>query len=147
MPGHATFRIGEADWQVDQPAILIVRRAVFVREQGIPESLELDGLDSTCRHVLARSTALEPIGTGRLQADGRIGRMAVLEAWRGQGVGKAVLAALIQLAVQQQQRLVYLHAQAGAVEFYLQAGFKTVGQPFIEAGIEHIHLEKPLHCT
>lgn len=147
MPERTPFQIIEADWQTDRTAIQLVRRAVFVREQGIPEALEWDGLDDSCRHVLAITTTQEPVGTGRLLADGRIGRMAVLEAWRGKGVGKAILAALLQLAEFHHLPLIYLHAQVQAVDFYLKTGFETVGSPFTEAGIEHIRLEKTLRST
>ena len=147
MPEQPSYKIIEADWQTDRTAIQLVRRAVFVREQGIPEALEWDVLDNSCRHVLAITTTQEPVGTGRLLADGRIGRMAVLEAWRGKDIGKAILAALLQLAEQYHLPRVYLHAQVQAVNFYLKIGFKTVGSPFTEAGIEHIKLEKTLRST
>ena len=39
-----------------------------------------------------------PIGTGRLAPDGKIGRMAVLEEWRGNGVGAAILEFLVAAA-------------------------------------------------
>jgi len=147
MPVQSSFRVIEADWQHDKAAIQLVRRTVFVREQGIAESLEWDGLDETCRHILAITPAREPIGTGRLQPDGRIGRLAVLPAWRGKGIGNKILAALLQLAEHQKLPLVYLHAQARAIDFYLKTGFKTIGAPFMEAGIEHINLEKSLRST
>ncbi|MGB5304628.1 MAG: GNAT family N-acetyltransferase [Gammaproteobacteria bacterium] len=111
------------------------------------ETLEWDGLDAACRHVLAITAADEPVGTGRLQVDGRIGRMAVLAAWRGKGIGKSILAALLQQAELQHQPRVYLHAQVRAIDFYLKTGFETVGSPFTEAGIEHVCLEKILAST
>ena len=55
-----------------------VREAVFVAEQGVPLALEWDKFDAVSRHVIARDSSGEVIGTGRLLPDGHIGRMAVL---------------------------------------------------------------------
>ena len=44
---------------------------------------------STARHVLAIAADREPVGTGRLEPCGKIGRVAVLREWRGTGVGGA----------------------------------------------------------
>src|SRR5690606_21065604 len=79
-------------------ALHAVRDAVFVREQGVPVALEHDALDRACVHVLARTPSGDAIGTGRLVPPGeglpaRIGRMAVLPAWRGRGVGATLLQA------------------------------------------------------
>ncbi|MBS5354779.1 MAG: GNAT family N-acetyltransferase, partial [Streptococcus parasanguinis] len=35
-----------------------------------------------------------------------------------------------------------LHAQLGALDFYLKNGYKAVGPVFEEAGIQHITAEK-----
>jgi predicted GNAT family N-acyltransferase len=63
--------------------------------------------------------------------------MAVLEAWRGQGVGSALLKALLRLAHDRGIRRVRLNAQSRAVGFYQRHGFVAEGQEFIEAGIAH----------
>ncbi|WP_258223084.1 GNAT family N-acyltransferase, partial [Stenotrophomonas sp. HMWF023] len=63
-------------------AIHDVRQRVFVQEQGIDAALERDALDPVCAHVLALDAHGQPVGTGRLAPDGRIGRMAVLAAYR-----------------------------------------------------------------
>ena len=59
-----------------------VHQRVFVPEQGIDATLERDALDPVCAHVLALDAHGQPVGTGRLAPDGRIGRMAVLAAYR-----------------------------------------------------------------
>lgn len=131
------FQVVAADFQRDHAALRAVRERVFIDEQGVPESLEIDALDPACRHVLARDAAGQPIGTARLAPDGKIGRMAVLADWRGRGVGSALLHALLRQAHEDGLARVTLHAQAGAIDFYLRHGFTAVGDRFIEAGIEH----------
>jgi predicted GNAT family N-acyltransferase len=37
---------------------------------------------------------------------------------------------------------VYLGAQKHAVGFYQKLGFSVYGDPYIEAAIEHIHMER-----
>ncbi|MDP1716437.1 MAG: GNAT family N-acetyltransferase, partial [Burkholderiales bacterium] len=91
-----------------------MRSTVFIDEQNVPEALEWDDQDEKSRHVLALSVHGEPIGTGRLLPDGRIGRMAVLREWRGKGVGSAILQALLELARQDGLRTIRLNAQTHA---------------------------------
>jgi predicted GNAT family N-acyltransferase len=134
----------DADWYRDAAAIRSVRRQVFVEEQGIPEDLEWDGRDADCCHVLAMAGAAEVVATGRLLADGRIGRMAVLCEWRGRGVGSAVLDRLQRCALDRGLRCVYVHAQLEVAGFYSRAGFQAVGQPFAAADIPHIEMSKVL---
>lgn len=138
------WRIVDAVWPRDESAIRRVRRDVFIDEQGIPESLEWDGRDAGCRHVLALTGMAEAVATGRLLADGRIGRMAVLRAWRGRGVGSALLERLQQQALDSGLQRVHVHAQVEVAGFYSRAGFQPVGQTFIAAGIVHVEMIKTL---
>jgi predicted GNAT family N-acyltransferase len=144
MSSVQAYRIVDADWPRDQSGIRAVRHAVFVEEQGIPESLEWDGRDADCRHVLALAGDAEVIATGRLMGDGRIGRMAVLRTWRGCGVGRALLERLLLQALQGGLRRVYVHAQLEVAGFYSRAGFRLAGQPFVTADIVHVEMEKVL---
>ena len=113
-----------------------IRFAVFVDEQKVPAEIELDEHDAACLHVVARSEG-RAVGTGRLLPDGHIGRMAVLKAWRGQGVGAAMLAVLIDAARARGDREVALSAQTHALGFYRRFGFTHEGPEYIEAGIPH----------
>lgn len=134
---HTPFRVIVADWARDHEALRRIRETVFVREQHVPVELEWDGLDARCDHVLALDTADTPIGTGRLTAGHRIGRMAVLPDWRSRGVGAAMLHALIECAHAHRWPRVTLHAQADAIGFYRRFGFTGHGDEFVEAGIRH----------
>ncbi len=126
-----------ADWASQKSALYGVRWAVFVQEQGVPASLELDAFDPLCRHVLVRDRQGAPIGTGRLSPDGRLGRLAVLRPWRGRGIGTALARWLVEQARRQSLPEVVLHAQVQALEFYATLGFQATGEVFPEAGILH----------
>jgi predicted GNAT family N-acyltransferase len=119
-----------------------IRRAVFVREQGVPSEDEYDELDKTARHVLARVDG-EPAGTGRLAVvDGRclLGRICVLKQHRGAGIGDLITRLLIRKASSLGFAEQYVHAQSRARAFYEKLGFEAFGEPFFEAGLEHVNM-------
>lgn len=137
MHDGMTYVIETVDFDMAREALREVRETVFVDEQAVTLEEEWDGVDSTCRHVLAQDGNDAPIGTGRLSPDGHIGRMAVLESWRGRGVGGAILEALIALARQDGMRQVELLAQLHALPFYARHGFEAFGEEVYDARILH----------
>ena len=124
-------------WDEAEARVMPVRTEVFIVEQGVPEEIERDAFDAVCRHAIARDAEGRVVATGRLLPDGHIGRMAVLRAARGAGVGGAVLQALIAEAARRGLREVALNAQTHALAFYRRHGFEAVGEVFMEAGIPH----------
>ncbi|TKS54094.1 GNAT family N-acetyltransferase [Luteimonas yindakuii] len=147
MSGHAApgpFQVATAQWPRDHAELLQVRGVVFIEEQGVPEALERDDDDPRSAHVVARDAGGQPIGTARLTPQRRIGRMAVLREWRGQGVGHALLEALLREARAQGLAEVALHAQVDAIGFYSRHGFVPEGPRFDEAGIEHQTMRRAL---
>ncbi|HQT30959.1 MAG TPA: GNAT family N-acetyltransferase [Thiobacillus sp.] len=132
------FLIHETDWAHDAAPLSAVRRAVFIDEQGVPEALEWDEQDAASLHLLATAADGGAIGCARLLPDGHIGRMAVLPAWRGQGVGRALLAAAIRAAQAHGHSALQLSAQIHAAGFYAEAGFVAEGEDYVEAGIPHV---------
>jgi predicted GNAT family N-acyltransferase len=136
-PSTPLFTVRLADWNRDRDALRRIRYEVFVVEQKVDEALEWDGIDSECRHALAVDGAGEAIGCGRLLPDGHIGRMAVLPAWRGHGVGQALLRFLMALGRELGHRELLLNAQTHALGFYAREGFEPFGEEFEDAGIAH----------
>ena len=141
------YFIEPAVWSVDADALKAVRTEVFIEEQQIPEREEWDANDEAADHALARSADGTPIATGRLLADGCIGRMAVIKAWRGQGVGASVLRHLLERASARGMRRLWLSAQTYAIPFYAQAGFVAEGPEYLDCSIPHqlmvMHLPEP----
>jgi len=131
-------------WTVLAPVARPIREQVFCIEQNIPLDLEWDEMDAVCQHAVARATDGTPVGTGRLLPDGHIGRMAVLQSLRGQGIGGRILETLIVHATARGLAEVVLHAQESAVGFYLRHGFACEGEPFMEAGIPHRTMRRRL---
>ena len=132
-------------WQDAEAELRAMRTTVFIQEQNVPEALEWDGEDSGATHVMARDTAGRAIGTARLLLHhelAHIGRMAVLQAWRGRGVGSAMLECLIAAAKKRGAVSVFLNAQTTAVPFYERAGFKREGKEFLDAAIAHYRMTR-----
>jgi len=141
------FTVELCAWQDAEPALRAIRTRVFIQEQNVPEELEWDGEDAQALHVLAREPSGQAIGTARLllhDALAHIGRMAVLAEWRGQGVGRALLQALLAAAQARGANQVFLNAQTTAVPFYARAGFALEGEEFLDAGIPHLRMTRSL---
>ena len=141
------FTVEGVDYETALPQLRAVREAVFVQEEGVPVDLEWDDLDPQCHHVIARDAEGQPIGTGRLTPEHKIGRMAVLSDWRGRGVGDALLLALIDKARELGWHDLSLHAQASAIGFYARHGFLPYGERFVEAGIDHQSMRRLLDAA
>ena len=132
--------IRDATWTGQEREIRAVRQEVFVLELGVPKELDFDGSDSDCRHALAYCGG-DVVGTGRMMADGHIGRIAVLKNWRNRCVGSAILQFLLDMAKRDGLAQVYLNSQKSAIGFYEKFGFHQIGAFFVEAGIEHVRME------
>ncbi len=139
------YSIHNCEWESHQRQLSVVRREVFIQEQRVPEELEWDEFDATAWHVIAFNNRNEPIATGRIKLNGHIGRMAVLKLYRKQGIGSAILVALLAAAKQQNLQKVYLHAQVSAISFYEQHGFVCSSEQFMDAGIPHRSMIKRLN--
>ena len=125
---------------------LALREQVFCVEQGVELAADRDGLDDYAIQLVAVAED-RVIGTCRVLVEdeiGRLGRMAVEARSRGRGVGQAILAAAERSARDAGARLMRLHAQRYVEDLYAAAGYAPYGEPFIEEGIPHVSMEKPL---
>lgn len=124
----------------DIAACRLLRRIVFIEEQGVSEADEVDDLDGQAIHLLATLDG-KPVGSARLLVlgnTGKIGRVCVLQSARGTGLG----AALMRAAVDQFRAIsgvtsVKLGAQTHALGFYQRLGFTATGPEYMDAGIAH----------
>lgn len=128
------------------PEAARLREQVFLREQGF--STEFDGIDAQAWHLtlLRQGRAL---AVGRLYPGDRpglfvIGRVAVCQSCRGQGLGKKVVLALEEQARRLGGRTVQLSAQCHAQGFYEKLGYTAYGQIYLDEHCPHIHMEKTL---
>ncbi len=127
-------------------AAMDLRYEVFCTEQGVPRREERDGRDAKALHLVAVADG-ELLGTCRLVFVGntvQFSRLAVRRSARRHGIAAALLAeAERETRAGGADRLV-LHAQTYALPLYEGAGYETRGPRFVEAGIEHVAMEKVL---
>ncbi len=124
-----------------------LRIRVFVDEQGVSESGELDGLDEEAFHLVAMEGG-EAVATDRvrmLEGDAKLERMAVDRELRGRGLGSALIEATEDEARRLGAERVVLHAQVRARGFYERAGYAATSEEiFLDEGIEHVRMAKEL---
>jgi predicted GNAT family N-acyltransferase len=131
------FTVHLVAWHDGEPLLRAIREKVFMQEQGVSPELEWDGLDDSCHHALALTANGEAIGCGRITPEGHIGRMAVLQEWRGKHIGTAILELLVDYARSQHLSSVDLNAQVQAIPLYKKFGFEAEGEEFLDADIPH----------
>lgn len=140
------YEVRRADGQSELDAAIELRHEVFCVEQGVPVHEELDGRDADGVHLVAVSDG-ELLGTCRVLLVGptaQFSRLAVRADVRRRGIATALLqAADVETRAAGGRRLV-LHAQTYARALYDAAGYAPRGRVFMEAGIDHIAMEKRL---
>lgn len=131
----------------DKKELFAIRKQVFVNEQGVPEELEQDEYDERAIHFLAKVNG-RPVGTARMRwiddHTVKAERVAVRPSHRGIGIGRAIMEHLEQHARACQATAVELHAQQSARLFYERLNYIAFGEPFLDAGMEHIAMRKVL---
>jgi predicted GNAT family N-acyltransferase len=140
-------RITESSWPEHWQAIAKLRRAVFIEEQHVPDDLEWDELDASARHFcIWQGEAL--VAYARLvaqpHAKAKLTRMAVAKDFRRQGLGRCLVQHIVKWARHAGLHKVELDAQVQALGFYQRQDFALSGELFLDAGIEHRHMELEL---
>jgi predicted GNAT family N-acyltransferase len=138
--------VREARDDAERAAAMTIRHAVFIDEQTVPVGLEVDGLDDGATHLVALRDGTV-VATCRLLAHGatvHLGRLAVDAGARRQGIAGELLRAAQAWAHGRGARRIALSAQTYAAPLYTRAGYRVVGDPYMEAGIEHVDMERDL---
>ncbi|WP_237342635.1 GNAT family N-acetyltransferase [Weissella jogaejeotgali] len=125
-------------------AALTIRKQVFIAEQGVPTTIEIDGLDNQTEHYVG-FLADKPVTTARVAKDAvtqnwHIQRVATLRDARGNGYAATLLKQIITDARNAHAQTLDLGAQVPAIGFYEKLGFVAEGPVFQEANIDHRHM-------
>jgi len=141
------FEVRIATSDLEREDAFNVRRKVFVEEQGVPLTLELDHFDKTAEHFVVYSDEV-PIGAGRIReigvGIGKVERVCVLGDYRGKYLGNLVMNAIEEHAKKADMKKVILNAQAYAVPFYEKLGYVITSPEFMDADIPHRAMEKTI---
>lgn len=128
----------------------VIRYQVFTIEQRIPRELDLDGLDSTSDHALIVDSG-KPVATARLvinvDSSSVMARVAVLEAYRGQGVASIVVKALMEHAKQQSVSSIEIHAHSYLRSYYERLGFEFIQEVEVVGEHQLIEMRYQLVCS
>ncbi len=123
-----------------------IRYEVFVKEQGIPLELDLDGLDDRSYHALAH-TGNKAVGTARLTVvddkQAVLARVAVIRESRGSGIGNQLVRSLLSRARDLEIRAIEIHAHQYLRKYYESLGFNYVRD--VEVVGEHQLIEMRLN--
>ena len=137
---------GNEKW--NRAAAIYVRMEVFVLERGITLEEEFDALDDDFRVYVVAFDANKPVATGRyIKEDDftvRPGRIATLNEYRGQGLGKRVLKEIEKIAASDGCTSSVIHGELTAAGFYEKLGYKRTSGIFYEDGVECVQLVKEL---
>lgn len=143
-----SVEIRRADGSAEMDQLLDLRHRVFCVEQGVPKHEEIDGRDGDAVHLVAvRSEDGRVLGTCRLLFVDRtvqLSRLAVEPDVRRRGIATALLREADREAEAARAKRIVLHAQTYARELYAADGYEPRGRNFVEAGIEHVAMEKRL---
>ena len=124
-------------------AVLCLRAQVFVVEQACAYQ-DPDTLDTQAWHLLGQvggqpAAYLRLVDPGAKYPEPSLGRVLTAPAFRGQGLGQALVAEALRGAARHFSGLGNrISAQAHLQNFYGQFGFETVGEPYDEDGIPHV---------
>lgn len=122
-----------------------IREAVFIKEQGFQN--ELDETDHEAAHLVAFNEHKIPVATCRVFWNAAmnaytLGRLAVIQQYRGQDIGSAMLAEAEKYVREKGGKTLILHSQCRAVEFYKKSGYTEFGEIEDDEGCPHIWMEK-----
>lgn len=132
-----TDQIKQGTWAELKADAKAIREQVFIIEQNISPEDEWDEQDPISLHFILYREG-QAIATARLLADNSIGRVAVLKAYRGLGLGLFIMQAIIAEAQREGRSELHLSAQVHAVEFYRALGFEQQGEVYLDCNIPHI---------
>ena len=123
-----------------------IRETVFVQEQGFTD--EFDKIDVTAAHLVL-FVREEPAAVCRVfwdedMAQFILGRVAVLQQYRGNGLGAAILQAAEAYTREQGGKELHLHAQCRITAFYEACGYDQYGEIEDDQGCPHIWMRKSL---
>lgn len=125
-----------------------VRMTVFVEEQNVPPAIEIDELEDKAVHFVLYDDEMNPCGAGRFRTVdhfGKVERICVLKEARGQGAGNLIMDAIERYAATfTELTALKLDAQIQAIPFYEKRGYEVISNEFLDAGIIHKTMTKPL---
>jgi len=133
------------DWQAYYELRWRILRAPWQQAKGS----ERDELEQQAYHIMVKTEAGDVVGVGRIHRNSceewQVRYMALLESYRGKGIGAMTLQELERHANSLAAKRIVLNARESAVKFYLRYNYQVVADaPTLFGVIKHQRMEK--HC-
>lgn len=125
--------------------ILMLRSEVFVVEQNCAYQ-DLDNKDQKALHLIVEENNKIIAYTrifkkGDFFKNSSIGRVLVKKEHRGKQLGKKIMTKSIEhIKIDKTEKKIELSAQKYLLKFYLELGFKKIGEEYLEDGIPHVKM-------
>ncbi len=129
-------------------ALLKLRSDIFVVEQDCVFS-DMDGLDPKCEHLCGFNEAgglvvyLRMLPPGLKWPEPALGRLVVHPKARHSGIARVALCEGIEHCSERfAGQPIFLSGQQYLEHFYVQFGFVTVSEPYLDDGIMHVNMRR-----
>lgn len=124
---------------------LAIRKEVFVEEQQVPVSIEIDDLENKTLHLVGYEDAIA-VATARIypmeNGKYKVQRVAIRKAVREKKYGSILMQEIERHVRELGGKRLFLGAQNHAIGFYEKVGYTICGEEYEEAGIQHHDMDK-----
>lgn len=131
---------------IDMWRMVNIRHQVFRKEQNVPyeeDEIYEQELEAKSYLICLNEEAIGTIRYRKTDEGIKIERFAILKGYRHKGYGKESFTYFVNLlAARFNPCKIYFNSQLYIKDLYKKMGFIEEGEPFLEAGIEHIKMSK-----
>ncbi|CZQ89476.1 MAG: GNAT family N-acetyltransferase [Trichococcus flocculiformis] len=124
---------------------LDIRKEVFVEEQQVPVSIEIDDLEDKTLHLVGYEKSI-PVATARIypmeNGKYKVQRVAIRKVVREKKYGSILMQEIERYIRELGGKRLFLGAQNHAIGFYEKVGYTICGEEYEEAGILHHDMDK-----
>lgn len=125
---------------------MMIRNRVFQDEQGFEDEFDEIDENNRAKHMVIYKNG-EPIATCRffkINDEYKIGRIAVVKEYRGQGIGKMIVRCAEEKVYELGGRELSLSSQVRVQGFYEKLGYVAEGEIYMDQMCPHIKMRKKL---
>ena len=145
-----SFTIKQPETDEEYAQYFALRWRILRAPWGEPEGSEVDEIEDQCFHITATHYG-STVGVGRLQFnavdEAQIRYMAVDRVYEGRGIGRMIVSALEQEALNRNIGTVVLDAREPALGFYQKLGYRIEKKSYLLFNeIQHYRMTKILRA-
>ncbi len=144
-----SFVISQPDTEKEYEQYYHLRWQLLRAPWNQPEGSEVDDIEDQCFHVMAVDEINNVIAVARLQfnsnSEAQIRYMGVAREHEKKGIGRELVNAMEQHALNSSCKKIVLHAREPAIGFYQKLGYKVIEKSYLLFDeIQHFRMIKQL---